>query len=80
MHGSNHFHNLGIRERENAANQRHIVSNSLDSINLIQSNDSSLNALAAGSNNQQTPQNQNNAHAGGQPSGGMQENASNGSP
>lgn len=78
MHGSNHFHNLGMREREHAANQRHIVSNSLDSINLIQSNDSSLNALTAGANNQQTPQNQNNTS--GQASGTMQENAANGSP
>ena len=80
VHGSSHYHGLNVRDRDNQGNSGNLAGNSIDNMNLMASNESSLNALASGSNNQQNNQNQNNVLGGQQASGSQQDNGGSGSP
>ena len=44
IHGSNHFNQFNVNRDGGAGNSRHMVGASLDQVNLMQSNDSSIGA------------------------------------
>jgi hypothetical protein len=50
IHGSGHFNQFNVRDRDNNGQPRHMVGASLDSVNLMQSNDSSIGAAVANNN------------------------------
>ena len=44
IHGSNHFNQFNVNREGGSGNSRHMVGASLDQVNLMQSNDSSIGA------------------------------------